>query len=56
MHGHMNVKRVTDVLVEVKTCSALLRLLLECIGSSLKSLLRYRFLILDTNRPDTIVT
>jgi hypothetical protein len=40
--------------VKIKSCSALLRMLLLYICSYLKSVLRYKFLILDTYHLDTI--
>jgi hypothetical protein len=39
---------------KVKSCYALLRKQMLCIHGYLKSLLRYKFLILDTHHPDTI--
>ena len=47
-------KRATIILIKVKSCNALLRMLLVCTRSYLKSVLRYKFLILDTYHPDTI--
>jgi hypothetical protein len=44
----LSTKLATISLIKVKSCSALLRMLLVCIRSYLKSLLRYKFLILDT--------
>jgi len=41
---------------KVKSCYALLCKQLLCIRSYLKSVLRYKFLILDTHHPDTIFT
>ena len=41
-------------LIMVKSCNALLRMLPACISSYLKSVLRYKFLILDTYKPDTL--
>jgi len=36
------------VLVKVKSCNALLHVLLVCISGCLKSVLRYKFIVLDT--------
>ena len=41
-------KRAKISLIKVKSCNALLRMLLVCIGSYLKSFLRYKYSILDT--------
>jgi hypothetical protein len=38
----------------VKSFNALLRMLLVCIRSNVKSVLRYKYLILHTCRPDTL--
>jgi hypothetical protein len=40
--------------IKVKSCNALLCMLLVCISSYLKSVLRYKFLILDSYHPDTL--
>ena len=40
-------------LIKVKSCNVLLRMLLRCIRSYLKSFLRYEFLILDIYHPDS---
>ena len=42
------------MLIKVKSCSALLRTLLVCICSYLKSVLRYQFLILDACHTDIL--
>jgi hypothetical protein len=47
-------KRATIILVKVKSCNVLLRMLLVCIRRYLKSVLRYTFSILDTYHPGTI--
>ena len=47
-------KRATVILIKVKSRNALLLVLLVRTGSSLKSVLRYTFLILDTYHPDTL--
>jgi hypothetical protein len=47
-------KWATVSLIKIKSCNALLRMLLVYIGSYLKSVLRYKLLILDTYRPDTL--
>ena len=41
-------------LIKVKSGNALLRMLLICIRKYLKSVLRYKFLILDTYHQDTV--
>jgi hypothetical protein len=46
-------KRTTVSLIKVRTCNALLRKLLVCIRSSIKSVLRYKFLILDACHVNT---
>ena len=43
-------------LIKVKSCSALLRMLLVCILSYIKSVLRHKFLILDTYHPGPLYT
>jgi hypothetical protein len=48
-------KWATISLFKVESCNALLHMLLVCICSYLKSVLRYKFLILDTYRPDTCI-
>jgi hypothetical protein len=45
-------KRATVSLIKVKSCNTLLRMLLVCIGSYLKSVLRYKFLILCVYQQD----
>ena len=45
--------RGTVTVSKVKSRNALLRMLLVCIRSNLKSVPRYTFLILDTYNPDT---
>jgi len=47
-------KRVTVSLIKVKSCNAFLLMLPVCIGSYLKLVLKYTFLILDTYHPDTL--
>jgi hypothetical protein len=49
-------KRVTVILIKVKSCNALLRMLLVSICIYLKSFLIYKFVILDTFHPDTLLT
>jgi hypothetical protein len=49
-------KSVTIVLIEVKSCSALLRAMLVCTNRNVKSVLRCKFVILDTYHPHTIFT
>jgi hypothetical protein len=46
-------KRATIILIKVKSCNALLRMLLVCMNMYLKSDLTYKFLILNTYHPDT---
>jgi hypothetical protein len=48
------MKRATVRLVTIKSHNALLRMLLVCIHSYLKSILRYKYLILDTQHPDDL--
>ena len=45
---------VTIILIKVKSCNALLHLLLLCIGIYLKSVLIYKFYMLDTCRLGTL--
>jgi hypothetical protein len=47
-------KRPTVILIKVKSCNTLLRMLLLCIGGYLKSVLRYKFVIPDTYHSDTL--
>ena len=47
-------KRATVILIEVKPCYALLRMLLVGIKDYLKLVLRYKFLVLDIHYPDTL--
>jgi hypothetical protein len=48
-------KRAILILI-VKSCNALLRMLPVCIGICLKSILKYKLLILDSCQPDIIIT
>ena len=48
------MKQATVILIKGKSYNALLRMLLASIRSHLKSVLRYKFLILDTYHPDTL--
>jgi hypothetical protein len=41
---------------EVQQCNVLVRMLQVCISCYLKSVLRHKFLILDTYHPDTLLT
>jgi len=53
---HVSKKAPTPTtvgLIKVKSCNVLLRMLLGCIRSYLKSFLRYKFLILDIYHPDS---
>ena len=52
----IKVKSRNALLRKVKPCHALLRILLVCIFSYLKSVQRYIFLIFDTSHPDTLFT
>jgi len=45
---------MANILNKVKSCKPLLLMLLVCIDSLIKSVLRYKFLILDTYHPDTL--
>ena len=47
-------ERATVILIRVKSCTALLRMLLICVSAYLKSDLKCKFLILDTYRLDTL--
>jgi hypothetical protein len=47
------MNRVTVSLIKVAACSAFLPMLLVCILSYLKSVLRYKFLVLDPYYPHT---
>jgi len=49
-------KRATVSSIKVKSCNALLYMLLVCVGSYLKSVLRYKFLIWCIYHPDTLFT
>jgi hypothetical protein len=46
-------KRATVFLIKVKSCNALLLMLLVCIRAYLKSVLRLKFLIVATYQPYT---
>jgi hypothetical protein len=48
------MKQIAIILIKVKSCKPLLLMLLVCIHSIIKSVLRYKFLILDTYHPDTL--
>jgi hypothetical protein len=48
------VKRGTVSLLKVKTCDALLHMLVVCVRIYIKSFLRYKFLILGTYYPETM--
>ena len=47
-------QEASDSLIKVKFCNALLPMLLLCIRSYLKLVLRYKFLRLNTYHPDTL--
>jgi len=51
---HLPAKRATVVFIKVKSRNALLPVLLVCSRSLLKSVLRYKLIILDTSFPDTL--
>jgi len=51
---YVPTKRATVILIKVKSRNALLPVLLACSRSLLKSVLRYKLLILDTCLPDTL--
>jgi len=48
------MQRTAVILMKVKSCNALLRMVLICIHNYLKSVLRYKFFILDKHRQDNI--
>jgi hypothetical protein len=48
------MKRATLILIEVKSCNASLSMIMVFVLSHLKSVLRYKFLILATYHPDTL--
>jgi hypothetical protein len=47
-------ERATASLINVKSCNVLLRMLLAGIRSYLKSVLRHKFVTLNTYQPDTL--
>jgi len=47
-------KQATLILIKVKSCGALLRMLIVCFRSHVQSVMRYKFLILGTYHADTI--
>jgi hypothetical protein len=49
------MKQATVCLIRVKSCNALLRMLVVCIRSYLKAALNYKFLILDIYHPDNLL-
>jgi len=49
-------KRATVSLIKIKSCNALLRMLLVCVGIYLQSGLIYKFLILDIYQPHILLT
>jgi hypothetical protein len=49
----VHTKPATMSLIKVKPCNALLRILMVYIGICVKSVLRYKFVILDIYHPDT---
>jgi len=53
---HILMTRLANILVKGQSCSALLRMLVVCASSCLKSVLRYKFLILVTYHLDSIFT
>jgi hypothetical protein len=48
------MKRATLILIEVKSCNASLNMILVFVLCHLKSVLRYKFLVLDTYHLDTL--
>jgi hypothetical protein len=50
----VSTKRVTVSLINVISRAALIRMLLLCISSYIKSVLRYQFLILDAYHEGTL--
>ena len=48
------MKRVTVILIKVKSCKSLLLVLLVCIRSYIISVLRYKYLTLDTHHPNIL--
>ena len=50
---HEPTKRKAALIIKVESGSEFLRMLLVCICSYLKSIMRYKFLILDIYHPDT---
>ena len=53
MKPNVRTKRRTVGLIKVKSRNASLHMLLVCIKSYQKSVLKYKLLILDTYQPDT---
>jgi hypothetical protein len=51
---YVPTKRAIIIFIKVKSRNALLPVLLVCSRSLLKSVLRYKLLILDTCRPDKL--
>jgi hypothetical protein len=51
---YVPTKQATVIFIKVKSRKALLSVLLVCSRSLPKSVLRYKLLILDTCRPDTL--
>ena len=47
-------KRATVISMKVESCNTVLRMLLVCISICLKSVVIYKYLILDTYHPDTL--
>jgi len=50
----VTTKQETASLIKVISCNALFHMLLVCIRSYLKSVVGYKFLILDTCHPDSL--
>jgi hypothetical protein len=48
------MKPATLILIKVKSCNALLHTIQVFVFSHLKSVSRYKFLILDTYHPETL--
>ena len=50
----VTTKRATVIVIRAKTCTELLHMIPVRISSCAKSVLRYKYLILDTYHPDTL--
>ena len=52
---NISTKRMTLILINVRSCNELLRMLRVCTRNYLKSVLSYKYLILDTCHLDTLL-